>query len=117
MNSLANDYGRHRVRAWYNLFVAMPPSSSGLGRGPLKAQTAVRNRLGAHFLHVFVSPLHFLPAYFPLYKTITDIASAEKLRNAYVDLALPRINSHRCAIDCCMNSRYSMYNAVLSPLS
>ncbi len=32
---------------------AMPPSSSGPGRGPLKAQTAVRVRLGAQKSHQF----------------------------------------------------------------
>jgi hypothetical protein len=30
---------------------ALPPSSSGLGRGPLKAETGVRVPVGAHYFY------------------------------------------------------------------
>ncbi len=46
-----------------------PPSSSGPGRGPLKAQTAVRVRLGAPdslygiFFHVVFLLVHLIPRY------------------------------------------------------
>ena len=74
-------------------FWRSPPSSSGLGRGPLKAETRVRTSLGAYFIN------------FGLKKHPSALQPAEKNKvNLSSSIAMIEVDAHinEGEIDCAM---------------